>query len=159
MILGKHEGVLKKSIWRLKYGFNKTISADLASMLASKFGEVIIKKQPVITWVPETKKKLRLRGYNQAKEIAEHLGNILALQQKELLAKNTEIKSQVGLSRKERLNNVVGSVNYIGTKELDNKKVLIIDDVYTTGATLEECARVLRKAGYREVWAIVLTRD
>ncbi|MEI6266751.1 MAG: phosphoribosyltransferase family protein [bacterium] len=159
MILGKHDGVLKKSIWRLKYGFNKTISKDLASMLVDKFGEGISKKRPVVTWVPETKKKLRSRGYNQSKEIAQHFADKLLLCSGRLLAKNTETKSQVGLKKRERLMNVTGSFDYVGPKEINNNIVLIIDDVYTTGATLEECAKVLRRAGYREIWAMVLTRD
>jgi predicted amidophosphoribosyltransferase len=65
----------------------------------------------------------------------------------------------VGHSRRERLSNIKGNIRYIGAEHLENKKVLIIDDVYTTGATLEECAKVLRAAGYREVWGLVLSRD
>ena len=159
MILGKHDGVLKKSIWRLKYGFTKGISEDLGILLADNFGEHILKKQPLVTWVPETKKKLRLRGYNQSKEIATHIARRLGMVSEALLEKSIDTKSQVGLRRNERLRNIAGSIKYIGPSIIKNKRILLIDDVYTTGATLEECAKILRVAGYREVWAMVLSRD
>jgi competence protein ComFC len=159
MILGPHKGVLKDLIWKYKYRLVVDVSKPLAGLVCNRFGEFIRAKRFLVTYSPSTKEHMRWRGFNQAQLIAKELAGTLDLECKELLHKDDKVSSQVGHSRKERLQNISGKIKYIGTKKPIRKKILIIDDVYTTGATLEECAKILRFAGYREVWGLVLSRD
>ena len=63
------------------------------------------------------------------------------------------------LSREEREKNIKGVFSVENKELIGNKKILLVDDVYTTGSTMEECARVLKKAGAREVWGIAVARE
>lgn len=159
MIVGPHEKVLKDSIWRLKYGPLKDISKPLADIIVQKYGNFLKEKRFTVTFTPTSAQRMAQRGYNQSEEIAKIVAKETGLLLEETMSRPHDVVHQVGLTRVERLQNVVGTISYIGKEFLEKKKVVIIDDVYTTGATLEECAKVLRKAGYREVWGLVLSRD
>ena len=104
-------------------------------------------------------KRERERGFNQSKLIAEVLSKIVHHPVVHILKKIKDNKSQVGLNLKEREENVKGAFVYIvppgGTTP---GKVLLVDDVYTTGATARECLKVLRKAGAKNAWVFTLAR-
>jgi ComF family protein len=109
----------------------------------------------VITSVPMWKPKERMRGFNQAKILAELIGNHV-----DLLERVRETRPMFGLSKKERLENIEGAfelLNHLNITPL-NQRVVLVDDVWTTGATMRECAKVLKKAGVREVWGVTLAR-
>ena len=159
MILGPHKGVLKDLIWKYKYKFIPDISSPLAELIQERFGNFLQEKRFLVSYAPISKSRLNYRGFNQAKILAENVADGLNLQCRDLLHKDNNVITQVGHSRRERLENIKDKIHYIGPVEPTNRKVLVIDDVYTTGATLEECAKVLRRAGYREVWGLVLSRD
>lgn len=157
MIFGKHEGLLKKIVWNYKYELYRDLSAPISKMLADKFGVFIKKKKFIVTSVPNTKERMIWRGFNQAAEVAESLSTRLNIQYTPLFTKKNTLP-QVGLSRKERLSNLRDKIHLL-TDELNGSIFLIVDDVYTTGSTLEECAKELRKAGAKEVWGLVITRE
>jgi len=162
MIFGDHEGALKDAIWRYKYYLIRDLDRPLSKLLVSRFGDYIKSKNLLITSVPISKSRQRWRGFNQSELMATKLSDELGLVSSVLLRRNGKSKSQVGLTRKERIKNLSGGFGLqesIDKKFLLNKKILIVDDVYTTGSTLEECAKTLRQSGAREVWGIVLTRD
>ena len=159
MILGPHKGILKDLIWKYKYKFISDLSVPIAGMVTDRFGDFLREKRFQITFAPISSARLRWRGFNQAELLAREVAKTLSLQCEETLYKEDSVMSQVGHTRRERLLNLKDKIRYIGPTEFDNKKILIIDDVYTTGATLEECAKALRGAGYREVWGLVLSRD
>jgi len=159
LILGPHKGVLKDLIWKYKYKFVIDISVPLASLVTDHYGEFLSDKRFLVTYAPISQSRLRWRGFNQAQKLGERVAENLGLSSENLLSKVNNVTSQVGHSRKERLENIKNKISYIGPKDPLNRKVLVVDDVYTTGATLEECAKVLREAGYREVWGLVLSRD
>lgn len=162
MIFGDHENILKDAIWQYKYNLIRQLSIPLSKLLIDRFGKIVSDKKFIVTFIPTSKQRNRWRGFNQSKLIAENLSKELGLSIDDLLKKTKRAKPQVGLSRKERIKNLKGkfSLNEKVTKGyLENKKILVVDDVYTTGTTLEECAKVLRQAGAREVWGIVLSRD
>ena len=109
--------------------------------------------------VPLEKKKLKWRGFNQAQEIGRNLSkffNIPLLN--DILIKIKETLPQAELSEKERKENIKGVFMIRNQKKVLGKKILLVDDVYTTGATMEECARVLRKAGAKEIIGLVIAR-
>ncbi len=159
MVVGPHQGILKSSIWRLKYGPLKAMAEPLAEIIIDKYGEFLREKRFVITYVPSSRYRTNLRGYNQARELARTISERTGLELVDTMARPKDILHQVGLTRRERLENVVGTISYVGSKDFNSRKIVVVDDVYTTGATLEECAKVLRAAGYREVWGLVLSRD
>lgn len=157
MILGKHDGVLKELIWRYKYRFVKDLAIPLAALLTERFGDFIKNKNLIITAVPITKRRVRWRGFNQSELIARELAKNLNMRYQETLFRFGKEKSQVGLGKRERIKNLKDKI--AAKDNISRKKILLVDDVYTTGATLEECAAVLRQNGSREIWGLVLSRD
>ncbi len=110
----------------------------------------------VVTWVPAAPSRGRQRGYNQAELLAKSLSRELELPMQRLLYRfNTG--TQVGQSRVSRLKRVRDQF-YPATKDLKGKRVLVVDDVLTTGATLSECARQLKKSGAKSVWGAALAK-
>lgn len=107
-----------------------------------------------ITSVPMWKIKERTRGFNQAEILAELIGRNV-----DLLERARETKPMFGLKRKDRDKNVYNAFRLRGTFRVKIcKRIIIVDDVWTTGATMRECARVLKMAGAREVWGVALAR-
>ncbi|MDP2966932.1 MAG: ComF family protein [bacterium] len=109
--------------------------------------------------VPLDKKRLRWRGFNQAEELSKELAKFLKIPLiPNSLTKIKETFPQIKLSDQERKENVRG-VFLIKDRELiKNKNILLVDDVYTTGATMEECAMVLKKAGAKKIIGVVVAR-
>jgi ComF family protein len=107
--------------------------------------------------VPLHPRRLRERGFNQAKVLASCLdqGKLRA----DLLIRLKNNRPQVGLSGRERMANVRGVFALNLRYKAEGLRVLLVDDVWTTGATLRECARALKKAGAARVGAITLTRS
>ena len=151
-------------IHQLKYEpYAKELSSTLASLIITHFN--LIQKSfdgdnYILLAVPITKKKLKQRGYNQSEEIAKALSENLQIPLlKSCLLKIKETPPQMTLSREEREKNIKGVFSVENKELIGNKKILLVDDVYTTGSTMEECARVLKKAGAREVWGIAVARE
>jgi len=134
-----------KIVKGLKYGHRRYYAKHIAEMLASVDG--YFEDVEVITYVPINNKRKRERGFNQAEEIAKELSEILGIKVLNLLEKDENSKHQAGLTQKERLQNLIGSfsINAENSSEVKNKTVLVIDDVFTTGATLNECCHVLKR--------------
>lgn len=104
-----------------------------------------------ITWVPVSRARRRHRGYDQAELLARELGRRLAIPVEGLLEKQIDNKAQSGLRAEERRANVLGVYQATRPERIAGKRILLIDDVVTTGSTLEECSRVLCTAGATEV--------
>jgi ComF family protein len=139
-------------IRRLKYGRQREIAEILAQTMAAI---PYLPTSDVITAVPVATGHYRSRGYNQAELIARYLARKLALPYRPLLYRNRNTQ-QVGRSRTERLSNVTGTFM---AREQPPSRVLLVDDVMTTGATLNACAAALKSAGAQAVWGAVTARD
>ncbi len=106
----------------------------------------------LVTWAPLSKKRRRERGYDQARLLAESVGEELCLPVAETLTKVRDIPAQSGLEEEAaRRANVLGAYEAYRPEGFAGKRLLLIDDVVTTGATLTECAKVLKLAGAAEV--------
>jgi competence protein ComFC len=155
--------LVKRLIQNFKYPpLIKELKKELAFLIISHF--LLLDKKPdfsdfILVPIPLSKKKLKWRGFNQAEEIAKELAEFLKIPLiSDCLIKTKETKDQVELSEKERKENVKG-VFFIKNKEkITGKNILLIDDVFTTGATMEEAARVLKEAGAEKIVGIVIAR-
>ncbi|HEX4878711.1 MAG TPA: ComF family protein [Limnobacter sp.] len=136
---------------QLKYGQQLAHAATLAAWLAHSVNAQAAKRPDVLVPVPCTAHKLRQRGYNQAALIADHLGRLWGLPVEHgCLRKIRDAAPQADLSREERQNNLNGV--FVCTRPLRaDLRIGLVDDVITTGATLEQCTRALRKAGARHI--------
>jgi ComF family protein len=113
--------------------------------------------------VPLFAAKLRQRGFNQAELIARAALKLLAsgeryTLQKDVLERSRDTQSQTGLSPHQRRQNLRGAFRVKDRDKISGREVLLVDDVFTTGATASECARVLRRAGTARVWVATVAR-
>ena len=138
---------LQSAIHRFKYLNAKDLAGDLAGFLPEIDADIL-------TFVPLYRRRKNQRGYNQAQLLASFLRDPNVL-----LKKVKETGPQVEMKYEERLKNLKGAFVFVGPAAVKGKKVAIVDDVATTLSTLNECAKVLREAGAKEVWGIVLARS
>lgn len=113
----------------------------------------------VISCVPLSKKRFRKRGYNQSRLLAKEISERIGIPERELLKKNKDNLAQSKTkSSKERLINVAGVYSMQRGADVERKTVLLVDDIVTTGATISECARILRREGAERVFAVTYAR-
>lgn len=157
-ILGDYKNkVLKKIIWEFKYNFIKDLSFILAELLIKSFGNSLDGDYTIIS-VPLHKKRIKFRGFNQSDLIAKRISKLTGMEYREdALKRIKETKSQINLSRIRRIDNVSNSFTL--NKDIKGKKIYLVDDVITTGSTIEERAKVLAEGGAKEVRGLVLARD
>ena len=155
----------KKLIQSFKYNpFIKSLSQPLSSLIITHF-ELCEKSIPfikekndfIIIPVPLSQKRLRWRGFNQAEEIAKNLSTYLGIPLlNDTLIKNKNTVFQSKLSDKERRENLLDTFSC--NEDMKDKKVLLVDDVYTTGSTMKECAKTLKKVGTKEIIGITIAK-
>src|SRR3989339_768561 len=148
--------VLKKALWMLKYQGIKQLAKPLAELIRERIWKKLETENWLVVPVPLSKNKLRRRGYNQAELIARELpGNVRA----DVLFKKFHTKSQVEVKDKEeRLANIIGSFEVRNPEKIKGKKIILIDDVLTTGATMREAKKVFKQAGAKKVVGVVVAR-
>ena len=146
----------QEAIHALKYEGLRVLAEPLGEVMAGYW-----RREPlpvsIVVPVPLHKARLRQRGYNQSLLLARAFARRIGLQVREdCLVRERNTRSQVGLSADERWANVSGAFRCTG-RELHGESVLLIDDVLTTGATLEACAAALLQEDAKSVWAFTLT--
>lgn len=148
---------LARAIHRLKYGRDVSYAPPLARMLAGLLGEG--DDHELIIPVPLHRDRLRWRGFNQAVVIAKPMARLRRIRLHAMALRRVRpTVPQVGLDEAERRRNIAGAFELAPGCEVDGKNVLLVDDVFTTGATVEECARVLLRGGAARVEVAVLAR-
>ena len=157
---GSYEGGLRELIHLLKYDQVQPAASVLGRMLAEAIADLqpLFGDGPVLVVpVPLHARKLRQRGFNQAEVTAR-----AALKQGSLqgnlelasgvLERRRETQSQIGLSRHQRRENMRGAFAVTRREKIEGHEILVVDDVFTTGTTVSECARVLQRAGASKVF-------
>ncbi len=148
-----YEGGIKKGIGKLKFNGKEhiaySLAEDMAKSVKSDFGEV---KFDFICFVPFTAMQKIRRDYNQSELLAEHLSKMLKIPHKSILVKLFETDTQHSKSIRNRRGNIFGVYDIKENADLKNKTVLLVDDIKTTGATLDECAWILKIRGARAVY-------
>lgn len=149
-----NEGVAKKAIDRYKFDHLKPIAAALAPYVAAVVRREYGDQMPdVITFVPLHKSDARIRDFNTGETVARETAKLLGIPCKPLLVKRYKTDPQKNLSAMRRVGNLLGVFDVVTDFPLKGKCVLIIDDVLTTGATLDECAKMLKIFGAKTVFA------
>lgn len=167
---GSYNGNLRELIHLLKYEQVKPVAQVLGAMLAEaieRIEDALPAEGVVVVPVPLHKNKRRQRAFNQAEMIARAALDLLkkkdaAVQtwilNKKALERCRATQSQIGLTRAQRRENMRGAFAAAHPKAVQNRTVLLIDDVVTTGTTVAECARILRKAGASKVYVASVAR-
>lgn len=159
--------LLKNLIQSFKYQpFIKELSLPLSSLIINHFQ--LLDSPPLfyeeksdfsLIPIPLEKRRLRWRGFNQAEEIAKKLSEFLGLPLvNDVLIKEQETLPQAKLSDRERRENVLNSFFCKNKEKILGKKILLVDDIYTTGSTMKEAAKVLKKSGTKKIIGIVIAR-
>ena len=146
----------KKLIHALKYHDSTFIATNFAKIIVNMHREIISDVDYIIP-VPMHKWKRLFRLYNQAQILAFEIGKELGVKMlPDVLIKMKHTKSQTGLSKQQRQENLKGSIAVEGS--LKGKKIILVDDVMTTGSTVDLCAAKLKKAGAEEVVVVCIAR-
>ena len=153
-----YTGKVRESLLRYKFGGLRVYAKTYAALMAER----LEKREcsfDVITWVPLSAKRLRTRGYDQARLLAREIAKRCGVPHEQLLIKTTDTPAQSGThSRQERKLNVKGVYRPDTLPMIQGKNILLVDDIVTTGSTLDECARVLKASGAKSVSAVTVAR-
>lgn len=161
----RYKGLLRKIIKNTKYRLAREILEDfLKNIGPDQLGQLMkIKKDfhgALIQPIPLSKKRLKVRGFNQAYIIGKYFSSVLGLKMANYMVRKSDNTPQAELkTREERYKNVRGVFGLRPGARIKNKKIILVDDVVTTGMTIKEAAGVLRKSGACEVFALSLTKD
>jgi ComF family protein len=157
--------LVAKLIHLFKYRFIDDLSSTLGNFLIKSLQQTELALPNLIIPVPLHPKRLHWRGFNQSELLAKHLAqNLLTATPLELstetLIRHRHTSSQKEISdHKARLENIKNAFSVTSTDEIRNKIILLVDDVATTGSTIFECAKTLKQAGAKQVFAIVIARQ
>ena len=157
--------LLRRVLFAYKYRFIKALAEPLTQLLLKSLAlhdyAPLHRNDLMVVPLPLSKRRYRWRGFNQAAELATLLARVLNLP----IATNALIRARSTVpqteteSREERFKNISGAFSVTDTRHIKNKAILLVDDVATSLATLSECARMLKDAGAKEVWGLVVARE
>ena len=154
-----YEGTLAALIQRLKYDGYRPLAKPLGRYLAHAVERLRVSSFDLLLPVPLHPRRQRQRGFNQATVLASRLSSLLAVP---LAAKDCvrvrDTLPQTRLRSEERRKNVAGAFHVPDPRRVRGRRVLLVDDVLTTGATANACADALRKGGAAGVWVVTLAR-
>lgn len=155
-----YEGAIRELIHAFKYNQKSRLRYPLALLTLDGLGDLVKGHEPhLIIPVPLHRSKLRQRGYNQAVLLGQVLSRQLALPMlTDALIRTRRTEPQIELSGAERRLNVKGAFTVKKTALIEERRILLLDDVMTTGSTLDECAKELKKAGASSVIAVTIAR-
>lgn len=152
--IGEYDGALRSIVHALKYEGRRSLAKPLAARMRERAADLVAAADAAVP-VPLHRSRLRERGFNQAADLARHIGLAVV----PALRRTRATPTQTSLPAAQRHRNVRDA--FVPTRRigaLEGRTVLLVDDVSTTGATLEACARVLKDAGVREVLAVTAAR-
>jgi competence protein ComFC len=162
MYLFDYQGIIRQKILQYKFGEKTYISECFTKIILND--EKIcrfLKNYDIIIPVPISKKRKKKRGYNQseliAKKIAKQMKNLKYTSK--VLYKTKDTIPQSVLDKDKRIENIKGAYYIKNEQILKNKKVLLIDDIFTTGSTVNECSKILKQVGVKEIGIFTLARD
>lgn len=156
---GYYGGVLKELILIFKYKSNFTAGDILAGFLEEYITKNFNYKEYIITYIPLSKKSKKARGFNQCEYIARKISRDLCIEASEVLIKGRETKEQKTLKKDERYENIKDAFKLKDGVNLEECNIILIDDVTTTGATINEAYRLLKKSKVKEIKLLTLAKS
>ena len=155
-----YEGVLRDAIKRFKFHKRKNLAKPLGILLVQYLSQTPLKVEELdmIVPVPLHQKRLRERGFNQAEHLAQVVAKYHELPVVKAIKRVKNTKANFDLPRNERFTNINEAFAIAEGSQIENKRVLLLDDIYTTGATIAECCKVLRSSGAKRVEIVTLSR-
>lgn len=156
--LAYRDGV-PQAVQRYKFSRVRALSRPFAALMAQCLSGRLPEGADLITWAPLARKRLRERGFNQAELLAREVGRLLSIPAGPTLEKTKNTRPQSELEEESaRRVNARGVYALLPRTALEGKRVVLVDDVVTSGSTLGECAALLRQAGAEEVFCLTLAR-
>ena len=147
------------AVHRYKFSRVRALGKPFAALMARCLAEHLPEGADLITWAPLSKKRLRERGFDQAELLAREVGRLLSVPAAPALEKTRNTGPQSELEEESaRRANARGAYALLPGTDLSGKRVVLADDVVTSGSTLGECAALLRQAGAAEVWCLTLAQ-
>jgi ComF family protein len=163
VICNYNDKIVQDLLHNLKYNYVWEIAQSVGILIAEYFRsqDLLAKfkldnQNTIINAVPLHPKRYLSRGFNQSDLIANELVKNFGFEKRNLLARKINTVSQISLSRSARQQNVKDVFILKDNNFLPNKKVILVDDVLTTGSTLNECTKVLSQAGFTDIYALVI---
>lgn len=156
LCIGYYKGVLKQLILKLKYKKDFVAGEILADLIKDK---LIGYDDYYLTYIPMTKNKIKQRGFNQCEYISSRLSQIVNLKSENTLVKVKETKNQKTLIKEERIKNLIGAFEIRKGINVKNKNYILIDDVITTGATINEAKKILKNNGANKIKILTLAKS
>jgi len=156
---GYYGGVLKELILKFKYKNDFTAGDILAEFLEEYIVQKFNYKEYIIAYIPLSKKSKKARGFNQCEYIARRIAGNLEIEAVELIIKVKETKEQKKLKKDERFENIREAFGIKKGISIKNKKIILIDDVTTTGATLQEASKLLKKFDISDIKLLTLAKS
>lgn len=157
----KYEGIIREEIIKYKFNeksYNYKMFANI--LLSEKNTCYKIQQYDIILPVPISKTRRKERGYNQSELIAKEISQKLNKQySKNILYKTKNTTAQSTLNKEQREQNAKGVYEISNIEKIKNKKVLLVDDIYTTGSTVNECCRILKKASPQKIGILTIAKD
>lgn len=157
----EYEGMIRKIILDYKFHDKSYLYKTIVNFLIKneRFFQKI-KYYDTIIPVPISKKRYKERGYNQSYLLAEEISKIIKISLSSTnLYKRKNIIAQSKLNKEERQKNVQGVYKLEGKRQLKDKKILLLDDIYTTGSTVIECCKTLSKANPKSIGVFTIAKD
>lgn len=161
LYLFQYESLIRKLMLSYKFSNKAYLNHFFANIITQNEKNCeLLKQYDMIIPVPMHKKKMQKRGYNQTELVANEISkNIGIPTRNDIMKKVVNTTTQSKLGGKARQSNIQHAFFIQRDIEVEDKKVVLLDDIYTTGATTQECSRVLKEAGATEILVLVLAKD
>ena len=155
-----YEDEIRLSLLRFKFGNRPWYAEDYAPYVADSIREGLEGQWEILSWIPVSKKRLRQRGYDQAEVLCRAVGEELGVTPIPLLVKHRHTKAQSASGSAEKLKaNISGAYRLLPDADVQGRKILLIDDIITTGSTVSECAKTLGIGGADQVVCATVARQ
>lgn len=153
-----YEGDVRNALIRYKFGGLSKYAVDFSEYLAETIRKYLAGDYDIISWVPLSKERLRKRGYDQARLLAEEVGiRLNETPVRTLIKKRNTLPQSRQPDASKRMANILGAYE-LASSDVADKSIILLDDVFTTGSTVSECARILKTAGAKNVYVVTLAK-
>ena len=154
VVVARYRGAIRSAIRKIKYRWVTDIESTLGDLMTDNLWKFDFPADSVLVPIPLHPKRKRWRGFNQAELLTKYLSKKFGSRTSDSLYRYIDTKPQVGLKKEDRRKNIKGAFRVNG--DVNGCDLIVVDDVYTSGATMMEAARVLKRAGARTVWAMAV---